>query len=127
MEEQNIERQEEEVNIEIVDEPQEQVAQKNVDTDDELDKYTKNVSRRINKKNQQIREAEERAQQAMEQLQRVQTENNALKQHATTLQSQNLIAEEQSIEAKEQQANDIYKRAVEAVTYQALIVAYHLQ
>ena len=39
MEEQNIERQEEEVNIEIVDEPQEQVAQKNVDTDDELDKY----------------------------------------------------------------------------------------
>jgi hypothetical protein len=50
MEEQNIERQEEEVNIEIVDEPQEQVAQKNVDTDDELDKYTKNVSRRINKK-----------------------------------------------------------------------------
>ena len=61
MEEQNIERQEEEVNIEIVDEPQEQVAQKNVDTDDELDKYTKNVSRRINKKNQQIREAEERA------------------------------------------------------------------
>lgn len=51
MEEQNIERQEEEVNIEIVDEPQEeQVAQKNVDTDDELDKYTKNVSRRINKR-----------------------------------------------------------------------------
>lgn len=50
----------------------------------------------------------------MEQLQRVQTENSALKQHATTLQSQNLIAEEQSIEAKEQQANDIYKRAVEA-------------
>ena len=115
MEEQNIERQEEEVNIEIVDEPQEeQVAKNNVDTDDELDKYTKNVSRRINKKNQQIREAEERAQQAMEQLQRVQTENSALKQHATTLQSQNLIAEEQSIEAKEQQANDIYKRAVEA-------------
>ena len=94
MEEQNIESQEEEVKIDIVDDPQEeQVAQQNVDTDDELDKYTKNVSRRINKKNQQIREAEERAQQAMEQLHRVQTENSALKQHATTLQSQNLIAE----------------------------------
>jgi len=115
MEEQNIQKQEEEINIEIVDEPEESpVATKKVDTDDELDNYTKSVSKRINKKNQQIREAEARAQQAIEQLQRVQYENSALKQHATTLQSQNLMAEEQSIEAKEQQANDIYKRAVEA-------------
>lgn len=56
---------EEEISIEITDEPVE--GQGSDESEDELDRYTKSVSKRINKLNRKNREAEARAQQ-LEQL-----------------------------------------------------------
>ena len=80
-------------------------------SDDELEKYTKSVSKRINKLNARKREAEEKAAKLEEQLaqkdQQVQQYYNA----AVTYQ-QNLLAKEQeTVEIKEREAAELYKKA----------------
>ena len=80
-------------------------------SDDELEKYTKSVSKRINKLNARNRAAEEKAAQLEEQLaqkdQQVQQYYNA----AVTYQ-QNLIAkEEETVQIKEREATELYKKA----------------
>jgi hypothetical protein len=50
---------EEEIEVQIVEDPPEGGA---VSNDDELERYTKSVSKRINKLNQKTKQAEERAQ-----------------------------------------------------------------
>ena len=62
IERQNADQQEEQIEIEITDDPiSENVAP--VDEPDELERYTKSVSKRINKLNQKTRAAEDRARQ----------------------------------------------------------------
>ena len=80
-------------------------------SDDELEKYTKSVSKRINKLNARNRAAEEKAAQLEQQLaqkdQQVQQYYNA----AVTYQ-QNLIAkEEETVQIKEREATELYKKA----------------
>jgi len=102
----------EELDIEIVEEATDQNAV--VQSDDELDEYTKGVSKRVNKLTQRAKEAEQRAQYLEQVSAQKDAEINALRTHTNELGAQTLLAEEQSIEAKEQQANELYKKAVES-------------
>ena len=112
----NQETQEEQIEVNIQDDS---VVEANTDSkvassDEELENYTKGVSKRINKKNAQIKAAEERAAH-FEQIVRQQQEQlstltkNQQAQQATVLQK-----EEEALEVKEREAADLYKRAVEA-------------
>ena len=80
-------------------------------SDDELEKYTKRVSKRINKLNARNRAAEEKAAQLEEQLaqkdQQVQQYYNA----AVTYQQNLLAKEEETVEIKEREATELYKKA----------------
>ena len=105
----------EELDIQIVEEATDQnEAQAVVQSDDELDEYTKGVSKRVNKLTQRAKEAEQRAQYLEQVAAQKDAEINALRTHTNELGAQTLLAEEQSIEAKEQQANELYKKAVES-------------
>ena len=53
---------EEEIEVQIVEDPPEGQEGGAVSNDDELERYTKSVSKRINKLNQKTKQAEERAQ-----------------------------------------------------------------
>jgi len=111
-EEQVEQKQEEEIAFTVVDDTAESQNTATVDSDDELDKYTKNVSKRINNLNKKTRQAEERALQAERLLAQKDAENQQLKAKTSQLTSNVLVAEEQSIQAKEQQADELYKKAV---------------
>ena len=80
-------------------------------SDDELEKYTKSVSKRINKLNARNRAAEEKAAQLEEQLaqkdQQVQQYYNA----AVTYQQNLLEKEEETVQIKEREATELYKKA----------------
>jgi len=80
----------------------------------ELDRYTKGVSKRINKKNQQLRQAEERANALEQMVREQQTQLHALSQSQVEQQATVLQKEEEALLAKETQANDLYKKAVES-------------
>ena len=102
MVENQAEIEQEEVEVAVIADPipeESQPTNQEVNPDDELDQYTKNVSKRINKLNQRARTAEE---------------INALRNHTSQLSSNVLLAEEQSVQAKELQANELYKKAVES-------------
>ena len=100
-----------ELDIQIVEEP---ISDGVVQSDDELDEYTKGVSKRVNKLTQRAKEAEQRAQYLEQVASQKDAEINALRTHTNELGAKTLIAEEQSIDAKEQQANELYKKAVES-------------
>ena len=114
MSEEQVQQQEEEISYNVVDDasPQDDVNNSAVETEDELDRYTKNVSKRINNLNKRNREAEERALQAERLLAQKAQENEQLRKQTQELTSNVLVAEEQSIQAKEQQADELYKKAV---------------
>ena len=109
----NQENQVEEIEVDI----QEDAAvepQQTASPDDELDNYTKSVSKRINKKNAQVKAAEERAA-YFEQIARQQQEQiNAYQQSYQAQEDTVLQKEEEALEAKEREAADLYKRAVES-------------
>ncbi len=108
MTEEQIEQiQEEEIQVSVVEEPTAEVA-----SEEELDQYTKKVSKRINKKNQQIRAEKDRAEQAERMVAERDAEIMALRNHSSQLNQNLFIAEEQSVQAKEQQADELYKKAV---------------
>ena len=100
---------EEELEIQVEDQPLEETQ---ASPDEELDNYTKGVSKRINKLNERHRAAEERAAKLEQALAQSQRENEAYRQE--TLKNQNaLIAkEEEALKAKEVQADELYKKAV---------------
>ena len=100
-----------ELDIQIVEEP---ISDGVVQSDDELDEYTKGVSKRVNKLTQRAKEAEQRAQYLEQVASQKDAEINALRTHTNELGNNVLLAEEQSIDAKEQQANELYKKAVES-------------
>jgi len=106
-EEQAKQIQEEEIQVSVVEEPTAEVA-----SEEELDQYTKKVSKRINKKNQQIRAEKDRAEQAERMVVERDAEIMALRNHSSQLNQNLFIAEEQSVQAKEQQADELYKKAV---------------
>lgn len=100
---------EEELEIQVEDQPLEETQ---ASPEEELDNYTKGVSKRINKLNERHRAAEERAAKLEQALAQSQRENEAYRQE--TLKNQNaLIAkEEEALKAKEVQADELYKKAV---------------
>ena len=99
---------EEEITIEVTDEPTQ-----NAESDgDELERYTKSVSKRINKLNAKTREAEQRAQQYEAMLAQQQSELATYREMAMQSQQSSLQAEEDKLKAQEQQVEDIFKKAV---------------
>ena len=82
--------------------------------DQELDRHTKNVSKRVNKLNQRAREAEERTAQYANALQQKEQELQQMRGLFAQQSQATLTAEEQKIKAQEAQVDDIYKKAVEA-------------
>ena len=80
-------------------------------SDDELENYTKSVSKRINKLNARNRETEERAAQLEAALRQREQEVHAYYQQATTAQQKLLAKEEEVVETKEREANELYKKA----------------
>lgn len=97
-----------EVEVTETDAPEQGASSSN---DDELENYTKSVSKRINKLNARNRETEERAAQLEAALRQKEAEVHAYYQHATQAQ-QNLLAKEaETVEIKEREANELYKKA----------------
>jgi len=80
--------------------------------DDELEIYTKSVSKRINKLNKRNREAEERSAQLEQMLAQKQQETVYYNQERAQSRAQLVQAEENAINAKEAQADELYKKAV---------------
>ena len=85
-----------------------------VSSDDELERYTKSVSKRINKLNQKNREAEDRARY----LEAVAMQKEQELQHyreQSVLQAQTVLEkEEEALKAKESQVDDIYRKAIQS-------------
>jgi hypothetical protein len=82
--------------------------------DDELESYTKGVSRRINKLNEKTRKAEERARQLEQLAMQKEQELQQYRQYTQQMGSNMLQKEAEAIQAKEAQVDDIYKKAVES-------------
>ena len=103
----------EEIDIEIVDDPVEESEFKS-SSDDELETYTKSVSKRINKLNAKNKQAEDRAAQ-LEQI--AMAKEQELQQYrAYTAQQDNVVLskESEALQAKEAQVDDVYKKAVQS-------------
>jgi len=102
----------EEIEVEVTESEQQDVAAPS--SDDELENYTKGVSKRINKVNAKRREAEEKAarleQELLQKDQQVQQYYNA----AVTYQQNLLAKEEEAVQVKEREADQLYKKAHES-------------
>lgn len=94
-----------------VTENESQVADQSASSDDELENYTKSVSKRINKLNARNRETEERAAQLEAALRQREQEVHAYYQQAANAQQTLLAKEEETVEIKEREANELYKKA----------------
>ena len=97
----------EDIEVEVTDNE----APAEASTDDELEQYTKGVSKRINKLNARNRATEVRAQQLETALQQRESEVQTYYQHALQAQQNLLAKEEENVEVKEREANELYKRA----------------
>tara|TARA_R110000823_G_scaffold164407_1_gene296662 strand:- start:160 stop:1101 length:942 start_codon:yes stop_codon:yes gene_type:complete len=104
-------KQEEEIEISVEDDAAVEI---NSGQDEELEKYTKSVSKRINKLNAKTRAAEERAHLAEQIARQRETEILALRNHSQEQAETVLLKEEEAMTAKEQQADDLYKKAIES-------------
>ncbi len=100
----------EDIEVEVT-ENEAQVETTEASNDDELEKYTKGVSKRINKLNARNRATEERAAKLESALQQRESEVHAYYQHALQAQQNLLVKEEENVEVKEREANELYKRA----------------
>jgi hypothetical protein len=100
---------EEEIEVQIVEDPPEGVA---VSNDDELERYTKSVSKRINKLNQKTKQAEERAQYLESLALQKDQELDAYKKHSVSQQTIVLQKEQEALSSKESQIDDIYRKAI---------------
>ena len=79
---------------------------------DELDEYTKTVSKRINKLNKKTRDAEQRAAYLEQVANQKDQELNQYRQLAVNQQATVLDKEEEALKSKEAQVEDIYQKAV---------------
>ena len=110
---QDQEQAEPELQIEGTEDPVEEQSA-SVSSDDELDTYTKGVSKRINKLNAQTRAAEQRAEQYERLALQKDQELQQYRQLAQQQQSTVLEKEEEALKSKEAQVDDIYRKAVAA-------------
>ena len=79
--------------------------------EDELENYSKKVSKRINKLNARNRATEERAAQLEAALNQRNQEVQAIYQQVDQTQAELLAKEEENVAAKEREADDLYQRA----------------
>lgn len=98
--------QEETVEIQVTEDP--------VESEDELENYTKSVSKRINKLNQKNREAEARAQQLEQIALQKEAELQQYRKYAAQQSNTVLLKEEEALTSKEAQVDDVYRKAVES-------------
>jgi len=107
---------EEELVVDVVDTPTDETetaVETNSGGDDELDKYTRGVSKRINKLNDKIREAEIRASEAESKYVNLTNEYNSVKNRATVLDKNYTEEYESRVKSQRQQAEDLYRKARE--------------
>ena len=105
----------EELEVEVVDQVETAEAKaESVSTDDELENYTKGVSKRINKLNERNRAAEEKAARLEQMLAQKEMETASMLKQAQETKAQLLVKEEEALEAKQLQADDLYKKAIQA-------------
>lgn len=98
----------EDIEVEVTESQEQEAAASN---DDELENYTKSVSKRINKLNARNKASEDRINQLEAALHQSESQRQAFMQDSYQ-QRQNLLREqEEKIEIKEREANDLYKRA----------------
>ncbi len=107
---------EEEIEVQIVEDPPEESesSANSVNDDDELERYTKSVSKRINKLNQKTKQAEDRAQYLEQLAMQKDQEINAYRQHSVVQQNTVLQKEEEALKSKESQIDDIYRKAIQS-------------
>jgi len=104
---------EEQLDIEITEDAQEGAPQaQKASNEDELERYTKQVSRRINKLNAKQREAEERAANLERLAMQKEQELQQYRQQTVHYQQSILQKEEESLKAKADQVDEIYRKAV---------------
>jgi hypothetical protein len=96
----------EDIEVEVTDTPEQEAS-----SDEELENYTKSVSKRINKLNQRNRETEERAAQLEAALKQREAEVHAYYQQASQAQQSLLAKQAETVEIKEREANELYKKA----------------
>ena len=124
IENQNAEQMEEEqVSIEVTEDPVEGSG----GDGDELENYTKSVSKRINKLNQRHREAEQRAQQLEQIALQIEAELQQYRQYSVQQSNTVLAKEEEAINSKESQIDDVYRKAVESGDADLITKASKLQ
>ena len=111
-EEKKVQDNENEVEVEVVDsEPSD--APESVETkEDELENYTKNVSKRINKLNERNRKTQEENALLKARLAEKDQENLNLRNVAVESQSNLLAKQEEALDAKQTQAEELYKKAL---------------
>jgi len=98
-----------------VDEIEVQVVEQDIveaSPEDELDNYTKSVSKRINKLNEKHRAAEEKSARLEQMLAQKEAETIAYGQERMQTRHHMIQKEEEALTAKEMQAHDLYKKAV---------------
>ncbi len=105
----------EEIVIDVEDTPvaEEPVVETDSGGDDELDKYTKGVSKRINKLNDKIRQAEQRAAEYESKYTQLSNEYNTVKKRASVLDKSYTEEYENRVKSQRQQAEDLYRKARE--------------
>lgn len=123
--EQTPEAAEEQLEIQVTDDPVEPRGQ--ASGDDELETYTKSVSKRINKLNAKAREAEQRAQQLEQIALQKEAELQQYRQYSQQQSNQVLLKEEEAITSKEAQIDDVYRKAVESGDADLITKAAKLQ
>jgi len=126
IENQNAEQMEEEqVSIEVVDDP---IEPSEAGSDgDELENYTKSVSKRINKLNQKNRDVEARAQQLEQIALQKEAELQQYRKYTTAQSGAVLEKEQEALLSKEAQIDDVYRKAVESGDADLITKANKLQ
>jgi hypothetical protein len=116
---------EEQLQIEVTEDPVESAT--SASGDDELETYTKSVSKRINKLNAKAREAEQRAQQLEQIALQKEAELQRYRTYSQQQSNQVLAKEEEAINSKEAQIDDVYRKAVESGDADLITKAAKLQ
>ncbi len=102
---------EEEIEVTITEDPPEG---QEVSSDDELERYTKSVSKRINKLNQKNKESEDRAR-YLEALALQKEQELQQYRQQSVLQARTVLEKEgEALKAKESQVDDIYRKAIQS-------------
>ena len=99
------------IDVQIEDQTEEKQA---TSSEDELENYTKSVSKRVNKLNDRIKQEAERAAYLEAQLLKKEQENQVLKNQTVELNTNLFAKEEESLASKEREADQLYRKAVEA-------------